>query len=316
MEEGIFYFNSMPNEVQLMCFSFLSCKEVIVASQTCRQWKVLLDDCSIWSAFFKILNLKMDQPINGDYKSLVIKKIILLTEETKNSHIEIVMDAYRDLKRLGIGSLESLTGYIDKKIEEIECLEDEYQKNSALHLLGVNCLFIKQIDKAHEIVLKISPSPVRDLIAYELVKCYLNGNDFINALNILQYFDRKQRQSDMALSLFIYKAQEKEEIDIAMKALTMFKDYDIWQSCIQDLFQFLLKKGTVEKSHELKSSFPEAFIKENAYWKAMNYAFSKRSDSAKEIAMSIENDSERERALKAIEFICTNSEFEIDITDQ
>lgn len=265
-------FNKLPPEVQFNIFGFLSYKEVRENSRVCSDWKVLLDDNSIW----KIFEDKLEFPFctSEQTKGVVLATVKYLIKSAKKEnrpHWPPPIVARIHLSRLGIGSLNDAELYA----EQIEKSPGKH-KNYLLNCIAKEYLKQNHYVKAEEMLKKMTYGKYQDAkyycrkVAVKIFKNYLNHGDLESAHSIAQDYlfkkkwyekawHKKRGHTPKALILLLQKSEEKNNTDFALCALEKLKHFSNFETFVQDFFKMLCEKGEFDKSEKLKSRFPEAF---------------------------------------------------------
>ena len=146
----------------------------------------------------------------------------------------------------------------------------------------------------------MQPSTVRGVIALEFLKKKLKLNDLQSAFSAMKYIKNDQNESAPALSLLIWHAKRVENMDMAFKALEEFNRFKIHPSCVKDLNESLLQKGSYELSIQLHALYPQAFTEDNSYYDVIYYAHNHQIDKAIQLTYLISDNLEKRYALEQI----------------
>lgn len=186
-----------------------------------------------------------------------------------------------------------------------------YYPETLFYYLGYEHLQQNLLFQTEECVERMLPSIARDSLALDLLKKYLGAGDFEHALALFRYFEKDNMATEKALSLFIWKAQRANNIEMAMKALheNKSKCVETWRACVKDLSQCLLENNEVETSKELQLLYPEAFEKDNEYCEAVHYSRTDRFQEAVSIIVYSSSFSEQNK-IKILRKILANCKYQ------
>lgn len=301
-------------EIAIYIFSFLPIKDLIHVGATCHTWKLYSEDRSIWTIFCNRIN---HHPKASEHlKLVVIEKIKSLITYTKENNSERALQAHITLSKFGLTSLEK--AFIYAKTITITEEEKQAHPSSSFYAssfydkcfsLAYAYLEDKDFTKAEEIMNNMVPSTQRGIIAFEIVKIYLKISNLEKALCAMRYIKQDQLESLPSLSLFIWKAKQPHNIDIALRALKEFSNFAICLSCAKDFNEFLIESGEFEKSKCLQISFLKIIEEKPTSNDVMYYTYNGQIEKAIQRALLFSETYQRIQALDKILHVIKNATY-------
>jgi hypothetical protein len=182
---NIISFNHLPGEAKLKIFGYLPFKDVMKYSCVSKEWKVFLEDKSIW----KIFSIKANVPYKHfvTEKSIVVKRISWLVKNAKGEGKESPLEAQIILSRLGIGSLNETKQKAEEYFREYE--EDVNYKDNILYKLAKEYLKQNLFFEVEDILAKMIKGVLRTEIASNVFCLSIKSGDLKRALSVIHYLD-------------------------------------------------------------------------------------------------------------------------------
>jgi len=286
----------------LHIFTFLPVKDLIHVGSTCHRLKLISEDPSIWSIFYKRISLSQNKMPT---KLVVVGEIKSLIEGTQENGSEAALQAHITLSRLELSSLEKAF----ECAKSIRITEKEKSARPPYHCasfydkcysLAIEFLSNNDLSKAEEIMNGMVPSTFRSIIALYILKIYLKKGDFEKALSAMRCVLNNNHESSIALSLFIWNTKQANDLDFTLRALREFSSFKVCLSCVKDFNEFLIENGELEKSAKLQVIYPKAFDKEALFTDVLYYAHNNQIERSIQSALLLSDLYTRIRALGEI----------------
>jgi len=273
----------LNNDVLSIIFSRVSFRDFITCSAVAKNWKILSDDSKFWVIFSDILNM-------GLFKK---KKFEILQVK---SDINEIWNRFKLCKEseINLTDLHNLACFGFKEFDEcLDLTEKKWVKNNN-ELNGVyyswafKYLAIGNYKNVEKLMLKMI-GVTKGVIAYELIKNYVNKHNFDKALSLISFTTSIEKQK--SYYLIVESIKKYRGFDYLIKTLKELNSSNPESkkliSCIRAVeYEYRTTKES-DKSKLLKSKFPLAFEDKNKGLEILYFIDNNQLDIAEEIFHSL-----------------------------
>lgn len=234
---------TLPDEIILRIFSFLPLLDLNYVGMTCKRFKNISQDQSLWTKFYGIIDPRKNE-LN---KEQLIIRITSLIKLLKSDNYELAFKACIQLSRLKITNL-------DQSIEYAKRLPLIQDANTPHKSYWDNCFFLaseylnnNMPIKAELIVSKMNILNTKIRLKKAIFYYYLNHHDFKHALYNLNYLIQITLDgAKIEIFQYFFKALYLNEFTIAFNTLKNLTNKEIKATIAHEIYEALKSQNEDE----------------------------------------------------------------------